>query len=432
MERLDSPFYIFVYLPGAVEAVPAAEAHFTEAGGLEADYGRRYLQRRNALPVDPVSLPLGPAHAVLEAGRLGAVRDAAPDWWGRTVIAKALGRNVEELHERDYLLFGNSSRTGNLDFRSSVREGEPESRLPLSLEADLLLDASAWLEEKLPVGRPYMELLAQGSSIGGSRPKSVLLHDGLLWVAKFPAKGDEWSNARIEKSAMELAAACGVEIPELRLLDVGGRDVLLVRRFDREPVPGGFARRGYLSALSLCRWHEWERHLFSYETVADVAASMGVQNLPQIFRRMAFNVLCRNTDDHPRNHGFLVDGNSLKLAPAFDIVPAASTRGAETHVSHAMNIGTRGSLGTVSNVLSCAERFNLTAAQAEEILACMLTRISRWQEFFERNGVREEDAERFRWSFERWQDDREALDLLERRGSEERPDPELAASQHPC
>ena len=417
MLRPDKEFYIFVYLPGTVEAVPAAIVRLDDEGRLSGSYGRLYSQRREAVPVDPVSMPLAFPSFALEPGRMGAVRDAAPDLWGRLVIARALGRNAEELHERDYLLFSNAARTGNLDFRTSLKDGEPESEPPLSSDADILLDAAENLERERPVAPQYMELLAQGSSMGGSRPKSAMLHDGILWIAKFPAKGDKWSNARVEKSSMELAADCGIDVPELRLLDVEGRDVLLVRRFDREPVPGGFARRGYLSALSLCRWTELERAAYSYEAIADSATAMGVKNLPQLFRRMAFNVLCRNTDDHPRNHGFHANGHSLVLAPAFDIVPSASTYGVGMHVTHAMNIGNAGRLGSVANVLSCAPRFGLTRVQAEDVLAGMLATIAQWRESFERNGVREDETERFRWSFEHWESDPEAQALLDRRGA---------------
>ncbi|MBQ2516133.1 MAG: HipA domain-containing protein [Desulfovibrio sp.] len=170
-------------------------------------------------------------------------------------------------------------------------------------------------------------MLAQGSSVGGSRPKSTVLYDGALWIAKFPSLHDRWSNARVEMATMKFAEECGIDISDLRLLDVGGRDVLLVKSFDRVPVSGGFARIAYLSALSLCRMSETAHEAFSYETVADHDVRWGVSDVSSIFKRIAFNFLCRNTDYHPRNHGFLVRGTSIFLAPAFDIVSTTSVHG---------------------------------------------------------------------------------------------------------
>ena len=117
MLRPDKEFYIFVYLPGTVEAVPAAIVRLDDEGRLSGSYGRLYSQRREAVPVDPVSMPLAFPSFALEPGRMGAVRDAAPDLWGRLVIARALGRNAEELHERDYLLFRDTLKN-----RGSVTE----------------------------------------------------------------------------------------------------------------------------------------------------------------------------------------------------------------------------------------------------------------------------------------------------------------------
>ena len=159
--------------------------------------------------------------------------------------------------------------------------------------------------------------------MGGARPKCTVEWQDALWIAKFPARGDTLNIPRIEYATMTLAGKCGIRIPALHLQSVGKTNVLLVRRFDREKHPEGWVRKGFLSSLSLLQWDEADRLSWDYGAIANVMRRhTSVHDIQELFRRMVFNILVRNTDDHPRNHGFLFDASGVELSPAYDLVPS--------------------------------------------------------------------------------------------------------------
>lgn len=418
----EKKFFIFVYLKDAVSAVPAAQANFTRDGNLIVRYGNRYVERSDAIAIDPLILPLDQKFGILSEGCLGTIRDAAPDYWGRLVISKILKQDIMSLHEVDFLLFKSSVRIGNLDFRASVDGGEPDIEPPFASDLENLLHAAKSIERGANVDKKYLLLLMQGTSLGGSRPKCTLIHKGFPYLAKFPSYRDTVSNARIEMATMLLAHECGISVPEMELLDVEGRDILLSRRFDRVKIKNGFTHKGYLSALSLCCCNEHDVYAYSYEDIVDKINIYCPESAIEFFRRMVFNIFCRNIDDHPRNHGFLFDGKNISLAPAFDITPTQSTPGVSTFPTQAMNVGAYGKEGTVENILSHAVKFGLTNSQSENIICEMIEKFSHWQQFFEQCGVKEEEMILYRNSFEtRWTDVFDAL--LKKREEKSLPTP---------
>ena len=396
--------YVFIYLPGETTAVPAGIfTHFPDDMVGRFAYGRRYLERRNAIPVDPVMLPLGaqPRDAAVNGGLYGAFRDACPDYWGRLVIAAEARVAPETLTDLDYLLQANASRVGNLDFRLSLDQPEPELRPPTFQALEDLLDAATRLQEGEEVAQTLLRLLEQGSSVGGARPKCTVEMDA-LWIAKFPAKGDTVNFPRVEYATMTLAQRCGITIPEVRVIDIGGRDVLMVKRFDRQPVDGGYERRGFLSALSLMAWDERDRTSWSYPLLADrmrSAIQAQPDQLQELFRRMVFNVLCRNTDDHPRNHGFLWGRHGLALSPAYDIVPSPARLGVGTEFLLSMSLGRKGREATLENALTDAPRFGLHPADATAVVADMQACSEGWESHFAAAGVSTADIEAVRGCF---------------------------------
>ncbi len=371
--------YVFCYLPGEVAAVPAGRFdHDGVAGVGMFAYGRRYADRPNALAVDSVALPLGvaPVPIATNGGLYGAFRDASPDYWGRLVIASGLKRPAEALSETDYLLYANATRIGNLDFRSSLEDSEPTLGPPVFQDMEDLLIAAEDLDAGRPVDERRRLMLEQGSSLGGARPKCTVQLDGELWLAKFPSRNDRISMPRLEFGTMSLAARCGLDVPTIRLETVGGRDVFLSRRFDREAAAGGWVRRGYLSALSLAQWDERDRDRWSYRSIAERIRKFSVRpsaDLHQLFLRIAFNMLVRNTDDHPRNHGFLVEREGIALAPLFDVEPAPRRPGLGSDFFLAMSIGPQGRLASLDNLRSAAAAFNLKPAAADDLLLRMRT-----------------------------------------------------------
>ncbi|MFH1215512.1 MAG: HipA domain-containing protein [Pseudomonadota bacterium] len=383
---------VFIYLPNETTSVPAGIfSHDADAGIGSFSYGRRYIERSKALPVDPVALPLGPSprEVITNGGIYGAFRDAAPDYWGRLIIATEAEVPAEAISELDYLLASNATRVGNLDFRLSPDDPEPDLKPPhFNQLADVLLAA-----EKIEKGERaedhLLQLLRQGTSMGGARPKCTVEWNEALWIAKFPARGDTLNIPRIEYATMTLAGSCGIDIPEMQIVTVGTKDIFLSRRFDREKLENGWRRSGFVSALSLMQWDEGDRLRWDYAAIADtMRRQVPIADIHALYRRMIFNILVRNTDDHPRNHGFLVnDRAQISLSPAYDIVPSPSFPGVGTNFRLAMGVGESGREATLENALSRAERFGLSVDEASETIKLIVETMRNWREVYAECGV---------------------------------------------
>jgi serine/threonine-protein kinase HipA len=388
---------VFIYLPGHTTAVPAGIfTHDADAGIGRFDYGRRYLERPDALPVDPIALPLGPLQrdVTLNDGLYGVLCDAAPDYWGRLVIAAERRTAPEALSEFDFLLAGNATRVGNLDFRHSASAPEPTLSPPhFNQLKDILLAA-----EKVASGDTcdirLVRLLRQGTSVGGARPKCTVELGDALWIAKFPAKDDTVNIPRIEYATMKLAQQCGISVPELRLAEAGGKDIYLIRRFDRQRKHDGWLRHGFLSGLSLMEWDVRDRLLWEYPGLAArMRQHMRADDLAELYRRMVFNIMVRNTDDHPRNHGFLVRGQKIGLSPAYDIVPTLTQAGVGTEFRLAMSLGDEGREATLDNALSRSAQFGLSEREARHVIDGMLATCRDWRSLFHEAGVSPRDMD---------------------------------------
>lgn len=394
---------VFIYLPGESTALPAGVfSHDSDSGVGNFVYGRRYRKRANALAVDPVALPLGiePAPVTTNGGLYGAFRDASPDYWGRLVIAAELNTAPESISEADFLLAGNATRTGNLDFRLNPDSPEPELAPPHFNQLSGILCAAEDIESGRQAEPHIVHLLRQGSSMGGARPKCTVEWKKSLWIAKFPSKGDTINIPRIEYATMKLAQACGVEIPEVAIIPVSGRDIYLIRRFDREGTVGNWLRKGFISSLSLMRQDERDRLDWSYPAIAAVMRRhCPASDILQFFRRMVFNILVRNTDDHPRNHGFLSVEAGLHLSPAYDIVPSFVQHGVNTEFKLAMSVGERGREATIENALSLCGQFGLTQKNGQATVNEMLGTLGSWQNRFAESGVSEKEISLLEPSF---------------------------------
>jgi serine/threonine-protein kinase HipA len=301
--------------------------------GASFEYSPQWLQHPERFALEP-GLKLGAAPHHTQAGRalFGALGDSAPDRWGRNLInraerhrALAEGKAPRALREIDYLLgVSDETRPGALRFRTAAgapfladRGAEP---VPPLLSLGKLLAASERVESGEETAMDLRLLLAPGSSLGGARPKaSVRDPAGRLLIAKFPSPKDEYDVIGWEAVTLALAGKAGLVIPRWRLEPVARRRVLLLERFDRRDQ----ARIPYLSAMSLLG--AADREPYSYPEIADALRQHGAgvaEDLPQLWRRMVFNVLVSNTDDHLRNHGVLYDGpRGWRLSPAFDLNP---------------------------------------------------------------------------------------------------------------
>jgi len=359
-----SEAYIWIWLPGEHEPVVC--------GKLEADntaysfvYGRSYLERPNAIALDPRELPLlGEVFSPSFGETHSVIRDAAPDAWGRRVLAyRTEGQALTEL---DYLIQAGRDRIGALDFRPESTGYRAGDKHPSASIEDLLQAA-----EKVETGQPLPESLGNallhGSSVGGARPKSLLNDTDHKWIAKFSSTTDHYPVVRSEYAAMWLASQCGIEVPQIKLLKVMGKDVLLVKRFDREQVNGLWHRRFLISGLTALQLHETEAVLASYPELASFIRRSGAHypaDARQLYRRMIYNILIGNTDDHARNHAFFWDGRHYALTPAYDICPLL--RAGQT-ANQAMIVGNDGRSSTIRNALSQAELFGLSSSEAKNI-----------------------------------------------------------------
>lgn len=293
-------------------------------------YADSWLEHGDAFAVDPLlDLSSGGFHK----NRLfGAIADSAPDRWGRTLMARAErlraedeGRTRRTLREIDYVLgVSDLTRRGSLRFARS--EGDDflappdQAAVPPLVELPRLMAAAQGFLDNPDSAEDLRILLAPGSSLGGARPKaSVISSDGGLAIAKFPKKDDRYSVNAWEQLALELARDARIRTAESELLAVDGRDVILLRRFDRD----GDVRTPFLSAMSMLDAVDQEAR--SYLEIAEVLRRFGDstrRDLRELWRRMAFNVLISNTDDHLRNHGFMYAGRGgWCLSPAYDLNP---------------------------------------------------------------------------------------------------------------
>lgn len=407
---------VFIHLPGDTAAVPAGRLTMIEQGlQVQAStfaYGRRYVARANALPIDPVSLALAPDRNDDErvpAGGLamfGALRDATPDAWGRRVIENRLRAPPNGLSESVYLDQAGPHRAGALDVREAPASPPATGALPTLLDMRHLLDAAARVEDGEPVPAHLEVFFAGGPSVGGARPKAVVSADGGEWIAKFPAKLDPFNVPLVERATLELAREAGLEVPRTRLETLAdGRQVMLIERFDREPLASGMGRRHMVSALTLLGLHEQASPDSSYAEIANAIGVHGVSgritgDRRELFARMVFNILVSNDDDHLRNHAFVfdADGGGWRLSPLYDVVPKPQV--AQERMLH-LSVGPQGRLARLDNALAGAGRFGLRPPDAARIIERVVAAVRAWREVFEGLGVPARECDRVASAFRR-------------------------------
>jgi serine/threonine-protein kinase HipA len=369
--------YVFLQLPGVLDVVPCGryEREVLRDGRVigRFAYARSYRERGNAVPLDPYHLPVTPQRyetAKLD-GVFGALRDASPDAWGRRVIEKMTGR--ADLDEMDFLLHGPEDRVGALSFSEALTPPAVR-RFNRVLQLPELRRAAQALEEAAP-GEPVEQqvglLLEPGTSLGGARPKNVVEDDRGLWIAKFPQKSDKWNNAPVEAAMLALASRCGIRTPETRVERLGDESVLLVRRFDRDKVQGGYVRHRMVSALTVLDADDrlTDRTAWSYVLLADELrrwSERPAADRTELFRRVVFNALISNLDDHPRNHALIAPGRAWRLAPAYDLTPTPTV--AIERRDLALECGPYGRMARRDNVLGAAPRFGLEPDAAGAII----------------------------------------------------------------
>jgi len=402
--------FVYITLPRAVTAVTAGKFVLgTNRAGAPLGrfvYGRSYLNNPNAVPIDPVELHLsGTTYETVQLnGVFGALRDASPDFWGRRVIEKHSGK--PKLGEIDYLLESPDDRAGALGFGLNQVPPAPLRKFNQTLQLAKLQElAEALVNDEIPsdpAAPQVQELLLLGTSMGGARPKAVIEDHDALWIAKFNRPDDRWNNTRVEHAMLRLARECGISAAESRLETVAGKDVLLIRRFDREKVKDGYLRPRMVSGLTLLRAEEAAelRQRWSYVLLVEELRRILAEpkkDARELFRRMCFNAMISNLDDHPRNHAVIASHEHWKLSPAYDLTPSPVV--GQDRRDLAMEIGDFGRLANARNLLSQHPRFLLEREEAEKMVQEMTQRVGKWYEVVRACGVSESDAETIRGAF---------------------------------
>ena len=406
-----SSCFVYITLPGQTEPVTAARFELTQSRQGEAlgrlVYGKSYLARPEALSLEPLELPL--VEQTFETTQLngvfGALRDASPDYWGRRVIERHAGKPA--LSELDYLLHSPDDRAGALSFGLAALPPPPLRKFNQTLElqrlqvlADAVLSADAGADASAV---QVEELLLVGTSMGGARPKTVVEDEEGLWLAKFNRPDDKWNCARVEHAMLLLAAECGMRVAISRVVPVAGRDVLLVKRFDRQKTEAGYFRARMVSALTLLHADEMpnSRGRWSYLELVEAlrrASATAQSDSEELFRRACFNALISNTDDHPRNHAVVAMDRKWGLSPAYDLTPTPLVSLERRDL--AMVVGDAGRWANAQNLLSQASRFLLTPEQAVVIVNELEAKVrDGWYRIARRVGVTDRDCETISGAF---------------------------------
>ena len=361
------------------------------------EYDKTWLKRMSpAVSLDPELMPFPGRQYPAGKPMFGVFADAAPDRWGRVLMnkrerikAERESRKPRKLYDSDYLIgVYDETRMGGLRFKE-----DPEGPF-LSDDRDAAIPPWARLRTLEEAARNYEndesgltekwleQLVRPGSSLGGARPKATVIDEkGGLWIAKFPSKHDENDSGAWEKVVHDLAGLCGLRVPEARLEKFSRYgSTYLVRRFDRDRMK----RIHYASAMTLLGKTDGVDGV-SYLDIASFIKAYGASpkaDLVELWKRIVFNMVVSNTDDHLRNHAFLLTPRGWALSPMFDVNPEPA--GSEL----SLNVDETDNRIQIELAISVAERFGITKKEAENIAQDIRKTVSdRWKYLAKSNGL---------------------------------------------
>jgi serine/threonine-protein kinase HipA len=373
------------------------------------EYDASWLKRPDRFALEPaLVLSEGPYHTGADRPMFGAIGDSVPDRWGRALMRRAErkaaereGRQPRTLFEIDFLLqVDDEARAGALRF--SENQGGPflaeadKFRIPPLVELNRLLAAAERVIDDKDSEEDLRLLVAPGSSLGGARPKaSVRDADGHLSIAKFPHKEDSSNVVLWEAVALTLAARAGVSVSVWRITQIGKKACLILRRFDRR----NGMRVPLLSAMSMLGATDNEAH--SYLEIAEALRQQGAapnDDLKEMWRRIVFNVLISNTDDHLRNHAFLYESQKgWRLSPAYDMNPVpidVKPRILSTSIDPDDNSA------SLDLAFAAADYFGLKQNDAKAIASEVGAAVGQWRQEARKVGIGKAEIDRMASAFE--------------------------------
>ncbi|HEY4242289.1 MAG TPA: type II toxin-antitoxin system HipA family toxin [Kofleriaceae bacterium] len=399
-----------VFIDAAAGDAPVGRLWTRTRNGRDSasfEYDAEWLANPAGFALDP-ELPLERGAFNTSRPLFNAFTDTSPDRWGQTLLRRAERRRARAEHRTprtlgtsDFLtLVTDETRAGALRFRA------PGSDEPLTMSAtpvpplvklSQLLSASDHVVADDESDDDLRLLLAPGTSLGGARPKaSVRDKDGTLAIAKFPKADDDWPVTRWEATTLALARAAKIDVPAARLVSAAKRPVLLVARFDR----AGARRIACQSALTAVAGTDGEAAERSYLDIADALATTGAdpaRDLAQLYRRVVFNVLVSNTDDHLRNHGFVRAAGGWRLSPAYDLNPMPVDVKAR---AHALALDATTHDASLEVVRATARRYRLAAKDERAIVREVAKAVSRWRAVAGEHGLGAGHCDRMESAFE--------------------------------
>lgn len=359
-------------------------------------YSNAYMAMPGAYALDP-GLPLeSGAHHI--QGLPGAFADSAPDRWGRRMIAKRFrqkardaARTVSEPTDRDYLLeVSDLTRQGALRFRKDTGPHlHPEALVPKLVALPALLNAARMIDSEDDPRQALKILLDAGTgSLGGARPKASVMDGEKLSIAKFPHQTDEWNVIAWEAATLHMAKVAKVQVPGFRLEHVGSAPVLLLNRFDRLKT----ARIGYISGMTMLQENDGSNS--DYLDLLDVieeSSNNATADREELFRRVAFNLMVNNSDDHMRNHGFLRGKAGWRLSPAFDVNPNP-----DVSIAHQTSVGGVECRDDASEALMDAAGYFLASPKQRDFVVSQIHEaVKVWRSVALAQGIAERELGRF-------------------------------------
>ena len=402
-------FEVHIDLDGRTRSIGLARCN--RVRGSETvlfEYDSTWLEDPDTFSLEP-ALALGRGTFAPPDGLsiFGSIGDSAPDTWGRRLMQRAErrlaareGRAVRTLLDSDYLLgVADTARLGALRFRwagDNAFQAPARAGVPDLIELRRLLQITERILRNEETDEDLQIIFAPGSSLGGARPKvSVVDPRGNLFIAKFPKETDDYCIETWEEIALRLANHAGIATPLHKLISVAGKKVMLSQRFDRQ----GAIRIPFLSAMAMMGTKDGERR--SYPEMVDALVEHGAQGKTDahaLYRRVVFNVLISNVDDHLRNHGFLWLGRTgWSLSPAYDLNPVPTDLKARVLST---NIDLDEATCSIDLLEAASEYFALTLAQARSVIKEIATVTATWRDTARVVGAPVSEIDRMTSAFE--------------------------------
>ncbi len=324
-------------------------------------YSKEYLNNPNSFSIDPVNLPLKDTLFIAKEhdinGLFSVFRDTLPGGFNKKLIDRIYKEN--DNNDINLLTFSFSNLFPTLKFHVVGQEEIYTKKDFLQLHnLSMFLDVIDKIENNtklLEEDYEEFEKYFASYSLGGMRAKTYVRDNDKLFLAKFPEKGDKYNNPRIEYATMLLAKECGINITAVHLIQINNKDIFLIEMYDKEYISNDrFVSKQTISGLTLMQCSESDYRDWDYIKFLQEIEKHTTDNTlhKELFMRIAFNIFCRNTDDHPRNHSVFNENGKLFLTPAYDITPTTKSEGVSLYPTLACGFGTDNRNGTLKNLFS--------------------------------------------------------------------------------